>query len=614
MRTTIFPIGRRERISIQSISDKDKYTAQPKPQKPLNIAVLNGNIETVLDLLKSGANPEEKDGCHGNSGMHWAVKADNIEVLELYRGRGFDLSVKNDFNWTPLHIAAEGCHRNSLVWLINNGVDVNSENSMMETPLSRSISRGHIETAIILFERGANLKHKDKRGKNFLHIANKLPLLEWLVQNKLDINGKDNLGRTPLHDAAESFNLEKACFLLEHGADLEAQDHCGCTPLYTAARIGKTEFVRLLLSKGANPAGTVDSETANDKFIISRKEACMYRKMRLDNINRLSRGSKRINFSTGTNRSSNLPQRDKSLTRSFSHLELEPEKGSRKRISTQPISDEDKFTAQLKPQQPLNIAVLNGNIETVLELLKSGANPEEKDGFFGKSGMHWAAKADNIAVLELYRGRGLDLSVRDNLNWTPLHIAAECCRYRSVIWLLNNGVDIDSEDCFMHTPLFKAVNKGHIGVAKLLFERGADLKHTEGWGKNLLHCANTLPLLEWLVENKLDINAKDDWGRTPLHDAVKSSSLEKAIFLLEKGADIDAKDRKGRTPLYEAAKSGKIELVRLFLKWGADSKSIFKDGSSPKEVTNNIKIKTLLPLKEDRHLKNGVSSFDKINK
>ena len=49
-----------------------------------------------------------------------------------------------------------------------------------------------------------------------------------------------------------------------------------------------------------------------------------------------------------------------------------------------------------------------------------------------------------------------------------------------------------------------------------------------------------------------DVEAKDDWGWTPLYWASKRNHIEIVKLLIERGADVNAKDNMGRTPLYLA--------------------------------------------------------------
>lgn len=76
------------------------------------------------------------------------------------------------------------------------------------------------------------------------------------------INGKDEIGRTPLHIATEEYSeyhcvqnshdLAIICHLLRHGADVNASTYAGDTPLFQAIKHDSEFLVRLFMCHGAN--------------------------------------------------------------------------------------------------------------------------------------------------------------------------------------------------------------------------------------------------------------------------------------------------------------------------------------------------------------------------
>ena len=77
--------------------------------------------------------------------------------------------------------------------------------------------------------------------------------IERYLNDGVDINAADANGLTPLAWAAVNDTpFEIAKFLIDKGANVNARDHIESTPLHDAAGAGHREIVALLISKGAD--------------------------------------------------------------------------------------------------------------------------------------------------------------------------------------------------------------------------------------------------------------------------------------------------------------------------------------------------------------------------
>lgn len=162
---------------------------------------------------------------------------------------------------------------------------------------------------------------------------------------------------------------------------------------------------------------------------------------------------------------------------------------------------------------------------------------------------------------------------RRNTTSYPLHAAASKGLMGEVALALNQGIPIDALDDEGCSALWYAVQKTHDGVARLLRGLNADPNLPGKNGRTALHLAIERAdqhhldlLLDDKIHCRIDANAPDHEGNTPLHEVGKSLMNrtcpevyrmqrreswwdELAQRLLALGADPLRANRKGELPL-----------------------------------------------------------------
>jgi hypothetical protein len=91
-------------------------------------------------------------------------------------------------------------------------------------------------------------------------------------------------------------------------------------------------------------------------------------------------------------------------------------------------------------------------------------------------------------------------------------------------------------------------------------------------------------IVDVLLENGASVNARDGYGRTPLHQAVISDDAAIVEAILAKGADINAVDQGGDTPLHHAIEDNRKHVVKALLNKGADLSLKNNYGRTPKDL------------------------------
>ncbi|XP_013408794.1 histone-lysine N-methyltransferase EHMT1 isoform X2 [Lingula anatina] len=129
---------------------------------------------------------------------------------------------------------------------------------------------------------------------------------------------------------------------------------------------------------------------------------------------------------------------------------------------------------------------------------------------------------------------------------SPLHLASELDagkeNSRDIIQvLLENGADANKENRFQQTPLHLACQHGHLYLATVLVE-----------------------------QLRVDLNAPDCGGLTPLMHAVYRGRLEIVDFLTKRGCDLEILDNEASSALDMAVLNQQQDVITLLLKAGCE--------------------------------------------
>ena len=213
-------------------------------------------------------------------------------------------------------------------------------------------------------------------------------------------------------------------------------------------------------------------------------------------------------------------------------------------------------------------------------MLYRKATLDIESGGSGKLALHAAVYQTSKSKVETLLDNGHSIEERDGHGATPLHAAALMNNEGILLFLLQKGACIDACNDNQETPLHIALALNRLVVAQLLLTQGADAKMANSHGRTPMHLLARIPetlpgntfsgngdndgsnrntekslavnsrsLLSILLSSRIDINAKDQLGQTPLHLALMNGLFTISMGLISSGADVEAQENDGRTPL-----------------------------------------------------------------
>eukprot|EP01112_Ceratiomyxa_fruticulosa_P004101 TRINITY_DN1445_c0_g1_i1.p1 TRINITY_DN1445_c0_g1~~TRINITY_DN1445_c0_g1_i1.p1 ORF type:complete len:727 (+),score=136.48 TRINITY_DN1445_c0_g1_i1:310-2490(+) len=168
-------------------------------------------------------------------------------------------------------------------------------------------------------------------------------------------------------------------------------------------------------------------------------------------------------------------------------------------------------------QTPLQVALRNGSVEIVRELLT------------------------------FFRESKCDINMKDKNGYTALHVAASFCDDQLLNMLLSyEGTDVNIVNDDLNTPLHYFCQK--------------------------FKSPNCQESFQLFIRKGVHVNAQNKNGETPLHKSIFNNTVRLLMvnLLLEAGADVNILNSRGESPLHFAVRLGREDLVSVLIRAGAD--------------------------------------------
>ncbi|XP_037083097.1 transient receptor potential cation channel subfamily A member 1 homolog isoform X2 [Pollicipes pollicipes] len=181
------------------------------------------------------------------------------------------------------------------------------------------------------------------------------------------------------------------------------------------------------------------------------------------------------------------------------------------------------------------------------------------------SPLHYAARYNRLDTVRLLIKYGARVNIRGEDGLTPLHLAA---RYRRLLQTPPQPEEKEDEEETQVTP--PSPEEQEETVIQVLVANGADVNAKDMYGLTSLHYAamrgNDLAAQQLLKCPNVNAEAKDKQQMTPLHMAATYGYPTVTSLLLEMFVPLRCVDEEQQTPLHSAAKGGHQHIVDMLLR------------------------------------------------
>ncbi|MEW5674783.1 ankyrin repeat domain-containing protein [Flavobacterium enshiense] len=194
-----------------------------------------------------------------------------------------------------------------------------------------------------------------------------------------------------------------------------------------------------------------------------------------------------------------------------------------------------------------------------------------------ETALMFACTDNDIIAVKKILAANTDINAESKNGQTALCYAARNKTQDTVLLelLVAKGAKINTNTIYGRNALIEAVSSGSIEKVKFLVEKGALVnKKSEGFGgvsplSEAVYWAThgkADEIVQYLIENKADVNIKRDNRESSLLVAIQSDEKYETVkLLIEKGAKVNDSDDENTTPLMKAVKYNLYKITKLLL-------------------------------------------------
>ncbi|AUD40341.1 ankyrin repeat family protein [Flamingopox virus FGPVKD09] len=245
-------------------------------------------------------------------------------------------------------------------------------------------------------------------------------------------------------------------------------------------------------------------------------------------------------------------------------------------------------------------AITNYDNESLLNILENGADPNVKLPY-QYSHLHHAIEKRNRTAVSLLLKHGADPNISGFFT-PPLYDAIKKGCVDIARSLLEYGALVNLEH-YCLKPIHIAANRAESKIVKLLLEYGADINSEDGDnGKYPIHYAMKvynpfrLKIIKVLLDHGADINKQSVFTNTSTLYETRFITDDLLDYIIDRGANINIKGRMGRNILHDIILRNEyndFNNILVLIDHGADINALDDEGNTPfmlHTINNNIMI------------------------